>query len=31
MNILIWVGVVPLIGIALLPLVVETRDTVLMD
>ena len=29
MNLLFWVGIVPLIGVLLLPLVVETKDRVL--
>ena len=31
MNVLFWVGAVPIIGIFLLPLVIETRGKELMD
>ena len=31
LNLLFWVGVIPLVGLCLLPLVVETRDQALQD
>jgi MFS family permease len=31
MNVLFWVGIVPIIGILLLPLVIETRGRQLLD
>jgi hypothetical protein len=31
MGVLFWVGIVPLLGLALMPWVIETRNRVLAD